>query len=160
MKGFSLIEMMIALSIAAIICFMAVPSFLHHASETTDTVAQSQLLSQLHQAQEIANNKMTVVTVCLSSDGIKCASDNATMILLSVGEELITSMYVKGKGTLHLRSYPVYRNYLLVRPTIVGNSDNGTFWYCSKDNIVQWTVTVSQSGEPRVISKPTERLEC
>lgn len=160
MKGFTFIEMIIALVIAAVVCLFTIPSFMQSSAEIKGELAQAQLLSQLQQAQQIANNKMTDVKICLSRDGQTCVTDNAALILLSVGNELITSAYVKGKGTLHLRSYPAYRNYILVQPAVAGNSDNGTFWYCSGDNVLQWAVTVSQSGEPQVVSTPSEQLDC
>lgn len=168
MKGFTFIEMIIVLAIAAVICLLAIPSFLHSETKIKGTLAQAQLLTQLHQAQEIANNKMVNVTICLSSDGQTCVTDNAAMILLSIGRELVMSTYIKGRGRLHLRSYPAYRNYILMSPTVAGSSDNGTFWYCSKENVLQWAVTVSQSGEPQLLTAkngvidniPGKALEC
>lgn len=151
MKGLTLIEMVIALSLAVIVCVIAIPSFFHSDLETQGEIAQAQLLTQLQQAQSLANQKMTGVTICLGRDGVNCVSDRATMILTLVGDELMSSAYVKGRGTLHLRSYPSYRDSIAILPAIIGKSDNGTFWYCSKDNALQWAVTVNQSGEPQVL---------
>lgn len=169
MKGVTLIEMIIVLSLIAIICLFAIPSFQRQADEGMASIAQTQLLQQLQNAQQVANAKMVSVAVCLSHDGKTCVASDGAMVLTFIDskadgvlhddEQLISSVFLKGSGSLRLRSYPTYRNYILVLPSVVSKSDNGTFWYC-KDDAVQWAVTVSQSGEPHVVDKPDEALAC
>jgi type IV fimbrial biogenesis protein FimT len=159
-KGLTLIEMIIALSLVAMICLIAVPSFRQQAIHATNNIAQAQLLQQLQQAQQIANAKAISVTVCLSRDGKACVADNGTMVLSFADNHLFSSAYLKGDGVLHLRAYPIYRNYIIVQPAIINKSDNGTFWYCDKDHVLQWAVSVSQYGEPHFVAKSYQQLVC
>ena len=179
MRGFTLVEVIIALLLAAIVCFIAIPSLRQYGSQTTDTVAQSQLLQVIQRAQQTANAKMKSMALCPSRDGKTCVSDDANMVILFTDNhndgvihddaQLVSGVFLQGSGSLYLRSYPAYRDYLLMLPLALGSSDNGTFWYCSNDHVFQWAVTVSQSGEAHVVTSATEggflnapgkRMEC
>jgi Tfp pilus assembly protein FimT len=169
-KGFTLIEAMIALSIAIIVCVIAIPSFHQQVKRSTNKITQSQLLDYLQQAQQVANAKMINIAVCLSRDGKTCVASDSNKVLVFADShadgilhddtQLMSSVTLKGDGLLHLRAYPFYRHYILMQPAVVNKSDNGTFWYCDNNHTLQWAITVSQSGEPHTVEKPAEQLGC
>lgn len=150
--GFTLLEVLITLSLITIAYFFAIPSFNEQANQVQNKIAQTQLLQQLQHAQQIANSQIINVAVCLSQDGETCSESSGSSVLMFVKNQLIASVALKGRGVLHLRSYPEYRHYILVKPTVIATSDNGTFWYCSWRHILQWAIAVGQAGEAHIIA--------
>lgn len=68
-RGFTLIELMITVAIAAILLMIAVPSFQHAISNTNLDRAQNDLLATLHYARTEAVTRGTSVAVAASSSG-------------------------------------------------------------------------------------------
>ena len=73
--GFTLIELMVALSVLAILAAAAVPnfsSFIHRSRMTTES---SNLVSDVEIARSEAARRNTTITVCPTADGTNCTSD-------------------------------------------------------------------------------------
>lgn len=161
LSGFTFIEILIALSIAAILAAIAIPSLHQTQDKISTNLAQQALLQQIQQAQQIANAKMVGVGMCLSDNGKLCVDQSTRMICSFIDHhhdgkmheesQVIACNLLREEGMMHLRAYPKYRHYLLLLPVIENTSDNGTFWFCSKNQTVQWAVAVSQSGEAHVV---------
>lgn len=75
-KGFTLIEMMITLVIAAILITAAVPNFKEFIINNKLTTQVNAFITALHVARAEAIKRNLAVTVCKSEDGASC-SDNA-----------------------------------------------------------------------------------
>lgn len=71
-RGFTLLELLVALAVAAILATLAVPSFgsLRRAAALATTT--NELLAALHFARSSAVRRGVPVTLCLSSDGHAC----------------------------------------------------------------------------------------
>ena len=117
-SGFSLLELMVTLSIGALIMTMAVPSFRNSINNQRMTSATNELVMSLTLAKSEAIKRVTYVTVCKSSDGATCTGNtsdwndgwivfaNATSVNLGsvdAGDELI-------------RVYPALLDSLSVTP--------------------------------------------
>lgn len=76
-RGFSLLELMITLSVAAILLVIAVPNFrnLMHRSQVSS--ASNELVASLSYARTEAITRGQLVSMCSSTDNESCA-DNAT----------------------------------------------------------------------------------
>lgn len=171
LKGFTLIEALITLSLVAIIMFMVIPHTHETSQETKKNLAQIELIQQVGQAQQVSLAKMTSVAICLSNDGKMCAAKNASMLISFIdthndgivheGSQIISSSFLEGAIGMHLRSYPKYRDYLLILPVDQGISDNGTIWHCNVNKSADWAVTVSQLGEAQVVDNvASKQLPC
>ncbi|MEP7243382.1 MAG: GspH/FimT family pseudopilin [Gammaproteobacteria bacterium] len=79
-KGFTLIELMTALTVLGVLLAMAVPSFREFTRSNRVTAAQNDLVTAFTLARSEALKRGTPVTVCASSDGVACsgATDWAT----------------------------------------------------------------------------------
>lgn len=73
-KGFSLIEVMVTLAIAAIVLSVGVPSFQSFIQSNRQTTAINELATALQLARSTAVSRRVRVTVCKSPDGLNCAT--------------------------------------------------------------------------------------
>ncbi len=75
-SGFTVIEMMITLSIFAIILTLAVPAFGRFIAQQRTTATANHLVANLQFARSEAINRSSPVTACPSSDGQSCTGGN------------------------------------------------------------------------------------
>jgi type IV fimbrial biogenesis protein FimT len=76
LSGFTLMELMITLSVLAIIVTIAVPSFTTMVSNNRLTAQHNELVTALTIARSEALKRGTTVTVCASDDEAGCNSSN------------------------------------------------------------------------------------
>ena len=75
-RGFTLIEMMIAISIAAILLAIAVPSFSHSQLNSQLRASANDLVASVNLARNEALKRNRQVTLCVSTDGASCTTGN------------------------------------------------------------------------------------
>lgn len=73
-RGFTILELMIGLTLVAILLGLAVPSFREFTRNNRVTAAQNDLVTSLNLARSEALRRNRAVSVCASSDGASCAS--------------------------------------------------------------------------------------
>jgi len=73
-RGFTLVELMVTLAIAAIVMSVAVPSFATFIQNNRQTTNINGLVIALNFARAEATTRQQRVTVCKSADGAACAS--------------------------------------------------------------------------------------
>ncbi len=73
--GFTLIELMITLAVAAVLLVLAVPSFRETIAENRLTVANNELVGALNLARLEAVKRGVPVAACASADGATCTID-------------------------------------------------------------------------------------
>ena len=72
--GFTLIELMVVVAIAAILASMAVPSFQSLLARRAATAAADSLVSDMTLARSEALKRSAAATVCRSTDGLTCSA--------------------------------------------------------------------------------------
>jgi type IV fimbrial biogenesis protein FimT len=167
-NGFSLLELLVVLAIAAVLISVAVPGFTETRRAAALTVAVNQLIGAIHFARSasILNNVPTVI--CLSADGVQCTSsgrepirgwlvfrdhDRTSPAALDAGDSLLRKADLPNDLSIQAT-----RAALTFWPTTRSGTP-GTFIFCSLQ--VQGAgreVVVSQTGRPRVAE--TSPAEC
>jgi type IV fimbrial biogenesis protein FimT len=73
-QGFTLIELMVTISVLAILLMIAVPSFNDATLGSKLSAYANNLVASAHLARSEAIKRNTAVTLCVSSNGTSCAS--------------------------------------------------------------------------------------
>lgn len=163
-NGFTLIELMTTLGIAALLMSLAIPALQSFTTNATQTGAINDFVSSMHLARNTAITTNLRVTVCASTAGETCQSvgwDNGWIVFADInsnqlvdGDETIiaTSAAVEG---LTIQSDD-YSRFLMYRPNgrIMNNSIDGNageFTVCDYRGIKHAKVViVDLSGRPKL----------
>lgn len=160
-NGFSLIECLVVLAIAAVLAAVAVPSFSDTRREAALTASVNQLLGALHFARSAAILSNTPTVVCLTADGAQCAdrsagesiqgwlvfrnTDRESPPTLDAADELLRRSELPDDVFLQAS-----RAALTFWPTARAGT-TGTFTLCSRQQpLASRKVVVSQTGRPRI----------
>jgi type IV fimbrial biogenesis protein FimT len=74
-KGFTLVELMVTLTISAILLGIAVPSFKSYITRNAIENLQSRFAAAITAARSEAASRNTVITVCSSNNGTSCVAN-------------------------------------------------------------------------------------
>lgn len=161
-KGFTMIELMLTISIASILLAMAVPSYQSLMRESRLTTQANELITSLHYARSEAVKRGIRVTLCKSSDGASCTngsnwqdgwlifSDTSTVGSVDSGDEVLRVF--PGLNGSTLGGGGNFANWVSYLPNgrSQGNGSlaTGTFSLCNQAS--GRNVVVNNSGRPRV----------
>lgn len=158
-RGFSLVELLVALGICAVLLGLAAPAFSRMRAEAAVRSAANGTLAALHLARRLALASGRSITVCPSPDGARCAFGTGAWLLFAntrdgaesrrePGEELLRQWQLPpGVSVTGTRGYTAFQP----RP---GAAATVTFEF-RHDAAPDYRlgVIVSQTGRPR-ISRP------
>jgi prepilin-type N-terminal cleavage/methylation domain-containing protein len=156
-QGFSLLEMLIVLSIVSILAMVAWPNFKNINEHFQAEQLKSALSQALFFAQKEAQLRHGPVSLCLTDDRATCAKQGvAGFLIFGANHSVLPSSHQKRTvieihmdGRLHWRAYPYYRDYLLFLPF---SNDNGTFWYCqTKSSYPSWAIAFNKMGNMHLL---------
>jgi type IV fimbrial biogenesis protein FimT len=145
-RGFTMIELMVTISIAAILVSMAAPSFQSLIVQSRLTTQANQLITSLHYARSEAVKRGGRVTVCTSDNGATCVagsswqdgwiifSDRGATGTLDAGSDQLLRVFDGLKGST-LGGGNNFGNWITYqangRSQGNGGLANGTFGLCS-----------------------------
>lgn len=159
-QGLTLLELMIALSIAAILGCIAVPGFNEMRHNNERTAAVNSFVHAIYLARSEAIKRGRIVTLCKSADGQTCAARatpwNSGWIVFANGdaddppqrdaEEPLLSVYA-GWPTGRIESNRESYSFRPFTQAVV----NGTLVFCDPRGSAQArAVIISHTGRPRV----------
>jgi type IV fimbrial biogenesis protein FimT len=157
-RGFTLLELLCVLSIAAVLAGLAVPAWRQPLAAAAVRAAASQALSGLALARRTALATGRPATLCLTADLSRCDPAGREWMLFSNGEE--GSLARRESGEALLRRWPLpgdvqvssTRAYAWYLPQ-PRSAATVTFNFCHAEApAIRRSVVVSQTGRPRVSS--------
>lgn len=157
-KGFSLVELMVTISIASILLAVAVPSYQSLMRESRLTTQANELMTALHYARSEAVKRGIRVTICKSADGATCNgdswqdgwivfSDTSTAGTVDANDEVLRVFPALKDSTLSTGSNLNKGISYLPNGRSPGVS-NDTFYLCNQTS--GRNIVVISSGRPRV----------
>jgi len=166
-NGFTLIELMFAIGLSAMLFGMAAPAMSHLISNSRQTGAINDLISSMHKARSTAVTTNTRVTMCTSDDGDNCNisswqegwivfSDRNSDQSLDGNETIIASSSLT--KNLNIESEQ-FKQFMMYRPNgrVMNTSINGNlgeFTFCdSRGSEFAKVLIIDLSGRPRTSRK-------
>lgn len=73
-RGFTLVELLVALAVAAILASMAIPSGIEITRNAQVRAAANDVMAHALRARSEAMTRRALVTICASSDGMECTA--------------------------------------------------------------------------------------
>lgn len=141
--AFTIIQMLISLSIIGLLLSVSIPSYQHFAAKQEAELAKQQLLRAINFARSQAiyqQRESVLVGAPQWTDGYE----------VKLGSKVIKKfLRIKNTGEISWRSFPL-KNYLVFNAQGFTAYQNGTFTYVSKDQKFHWKLIVNQSGRVRV----------
>lgn len=115
-RGFTLVELMVTVAVAAIMLAIAVPSFTYLIQSNILTTASNDLIVNLNYAHSEAGKKGTATYVCTNSDCRVCA-DSACTSVLHAGVPNLSNGQANGRSV-----QPLVYNYQGIASTTTATS--------------------------------------
>lgn len=178
--GFTLIELMITLTISAIILTVAVPSFTTTIQNNRVTTQLNDFVSTLNLARTEAIKRGMRITVCKSPDAVNCNTsttgweqgwivfvdsnaDNTRdtgETILFVSERLASGMTLTGDSALNVKDYVSYRPSGKTTFPVNGGEVELILCDSRNDDSVTKAITVAPTGRVSTIPATSSSLSC
>jgi len=161
-NGFTLIELMITVALAAIVMTLAVPSFEETIRNNRLTTQANELISALNLARSEAIKRQFTVSVCKSANGAACDGsgwgdgwivfvnrDDDSPAVVDTGEDILRA-YGPIRANYTLNANNNFTNYISYRPTGISNNF-GRFVLCEGGQLTHSrAILINKTGRPRI----------
>jgi type IV fimbrial biogenesis protein FimT len=162
--GLTLLELMLALSILAIVSTLAMPAFADLRRNAVRTATVNDFLHALYLARSEAINRMEAVSVCKSSDGEHCGNDlpgweTGWLVFanrdrdqppeVDPDEPVLRTWTGWSEGTITAN-----RPAFTFRP-VQQSGVNGTVLFCDRRSEAR-AIVISQTGRPRATDRDAD----
>ena len=159
--GFTLVEVMIAISVLGILMSLSVPSFSAMLKRHKASGEANNLVSLIYLARSEAIKNNQVVTICRSESGLVCGNDwkNGWLMFVDnnrngvkdINEKIIRSGQAGNGYQVSFRAFGSNR-YLRFTPLGITLSQNGTFTLCPAENDDRYAraVIISKTARARL----------
>lgn len=147
-NGYTLIELLIVLTIIGIISAIGIPSLTAFWHSTQEDILLTTLQRAIYLTRSAAIARQQSTTLSPSQNN----AWQTGFIITSAQQTLYTFQNFSSNGHLFWRSFPRNQQHLEFRPTGLPNAQNGTFWFCPADKTKPvWAMMVNRGGRARVL---------
>ena len=168
-NGFSLLEVIVTMAIAAIVLSVGVPGFQSYIQNNRQSIALNELATALQLARNSAISRRVPVTLCKSPNGIHCVIGGGSgdwsqgwMIFtnpngsngtagLAAGTEVLLRVHGALQGTATLAgSGPLVNQVTFIPQGRINNGFGGTITHCdARGNTAASALVISTGGQVR-----------
>lgn len=158
-RGFSLIELFMALAVAGVLFGIALPSFQQMQERQHFVATQHGLMGGFHQARTLAVTRGLPAAICPSTDGLSCRSggiwDQGWLVFVDANrngrrdaDESVERMHLDPAPTLRIRS-SAQRPMAVFRPNGGSGASNLSLRLCREDGRLLGALVLNNSGRLR-----------
>ena len=153
-RGFTLVELMIVLSIAAIILLVAIPSFERTYQRNAMTSSLGDIMSMVAKARTEAVSRNLSVTLCGSNDQASCNTNSweegwIVIETATPGNVIYIGQPLRRGMTLRTLNFPNAGEVVIEESGWL--TSMGTFRLCDARGVAEMrAVNVSRVGQPRI----------
>lgn len=165
-RAVGLVELLVILTLLAILMAIAVPNFSNHIQRTQQATHVNELLTALHFSRAEAVARRTTVSLC---DGIDdCGSrrwQNQLIIFadhnrngrVDEGEPILRTLHIASTYSWHWSNFRA-QNHISFKSNGMTHSLNGTFTLCREATAVR-SIVVNVAGRTR-LDTPNDNARC
>jgi len=150
LRGFTLIEAMVAITVMLVLMAVAVPSFRDAAHRSELRSAANDLVTSAHFARSEAIKRNAPVTMCISSDGVNCAASGGWQQGWIIRSDV--TLRRQSASPVNVRISAGGVSTLTFQPTGV-DATSAVFTVCrtpAGTSVEQRLITIDATGRPSV----------
>ncbi len=147
-EGFTFLEVLIALSIMAILALFAMPQYQGFLSQHQARVEASQLSRMITFARQQAILRNDMITLCPYDLGKVCGEDwSLGLLVLDNNNQMISEFLFENDAQVFLKTFPMGHEYVLqFSRSGDTKAQNGSFYYCPTDGLNATRIVFNQAG--------------
>lgn len=151
-SGFSLIELLLAMTLLAILLVVAIPMTQSLLTRNRVTQHAAELVTALNYARSEAVKRGSLVTFCKSKAGKSCEGDWRDGQIVIVDKQVLRQYAALTNGdNLIWRSSLGKNEMLQFAPAGFTHGQSGSFYYCPAEKQYAKRIVVEQSGRTRIM---------
>ena len=153
-SGYSLIEVLVVLSLLAALLLFSAQGYQHIRAAIEARIVLSRLITLIHYARSEAIRMGGKVIICRSKDGYSCSGNWSDGQIVWINEQkphVLLAFGAVKQGKLSFRAFQS-SDFLRFIPNGATFEQNGSFTYCiNQTSKPAWTLIVEKSGRIRVV---------
>ncbi|EMD99299.1 MULTISPECIES: GspH/FimT family pseudopilin [Stutzerimonas] len=149
-QGFTLIDLMVTLSVLSVVAAIAIPAFGNMIERSRQEALKDEVESTLHNARTQAVLRRRTIEICGSGDGATCSTNWADgwLVRTTTGQTLqLTQLPHQAE-----LSWIGFSESIRFRDNGAAPASNGRFYQCHGKQVA-WQVVVSRQGRIRQASE-------
>lgn len=154
-SGYSLIEVLVALSLLALLLLFSAQGYQHIKATIESRIVLSRLATLIYYARSEAIRMGCKVIICKSRDAHSCSgnwSDGQIVLINEQKPHVLLAFGAVKQGRLSFRAFQS-SDFLHFMPNGTTFEQNGSFmYYIDKTAKPTWTLIVEKSGRIRVVN--------
>lgn len=162
-NAYSLVELLVALTILSILMAVALPGFTSHLQRTRQNIHIDEMLAALYFSRGEAVSRRTTISLC--DDIEKCSSkrwrgqlvifvDSNQNGRLDDGETILRTVQISPPYSWHWSNFRS-QNHIAFKSNGMTHSLNGTFTLC-RENTAERAIVINVAGRARLESPPDD----